>query len=56
MQGDLFVIKKLKTILGGKFMNSKKLITVLNEKISKIDVVILCLAVLVIFVGITPQL
>jgi hypothetical protein len=37
-------------------MNSKKLINVLSEKISKIDIVILCLAVLVIVVGISPQL
>lgn len=37
-------------------MNSKKLVKVIFEKISKIDIVILFLAVLVVVVGISPQL
>ena len=37
-------------------MNSKKLVKGIIKNLSKIDVVILCLAVLVIVVGISPQL
>lgn len=37
-------------------MNSKKIINIISKKISTIDIVILCLAALVIVVGVSPQL
>ena len=56
MQKELFVINIREENIGGIFMNSKKLIRLISEKISKIDIVIICLAALVIVVGISPQL
>jgi hypothetical protein len=41
---------------GGQFMKSKKLISILSEKISKIDILILCLTALIIAIIISPQL